>query len=198
MRKLIVSNLISLDGFFDRPGGALDWVILSEEFFDYSADILSAAGSLIFGRLTYDLMLAFWPNAAGEDPRVTEKMNELPKIVFSRTLEKVSWGKWNNVRVCRNAPEEMARLRQVQGGDLLILGSGGLVSSIAPLGLIDEYKLVIQPLVLGKGVPLFGSTPSRINFRLKDSRTLATGVVIQTYIPGENRGLGANLQKTNG
>ncbi len=180
MRKVIVSNVVSLDGFFEGPEKNLDWFVVSDEFFKYAGDMLNEASALLFGRVTYELMVAFWPNATGEDPVVTEKMNSLPKIVFSKTLAAVDW---NNSRlVANNIAEEISALKQQPGKDLVILGSGSIVSQFAQLGLIDEYRIIVTPVILGSGNGQFKNT-DRLSLKLVETKTFKSGVVILYYQP---------------
>ena len=147
MRKVIVSNLVSLDSYFEGPNKELDWFIVEEEFFDYVREMFTTVDTILFGRVTYQMMAEYWPASTDNDPIITNKMNMLPKIVFSKTLEKADWGKWNNVRLIReNMVEEVKKMKQEPGKDMVIFGSGQLVSSLAPLGLIDEYRIIINPL----------------------------------------------------
>src|SRR5215467_2220313 len=117
MRRLIVSNLMSLDGFVAGPKGELDWFVhegfvKGTEFGQYASDLISTVDAVLLGRLTYEEFVSYWPNATNDNPIITERMNNLPKIVFSRTLDKVSWGKWNNARLVKeNAPDEVRRMK---------------------------------------------------------------------------------------
>lgn len=181
MRKVIVSNLMSLDGFMAGPNGEIDWFVVDEEFDDYARELFDSVDTLLFGRVTYQLMAGFWPTpaAAAEDPFITEKMNSLAKVVFSTTLEKAEW---ENTRLVRESPaEEVPRLKQQPGGDMMIFGSGTLVSALAPRGLIDEYRIVVNPVVLGRGKPLFQAMEERIRLKLLRARTLRCGDVILYY-----------------
>jgi dihydrofolate reductase len=183
MRKVIISNLMSLDGFMAGPNGEIDWFVVDEEFDDYARELFDSVDTLLFGRVTYQLMAGFWPTpaAATEDPFITEKMNSLAKVVFSTTLEKAEW---ENTRLVRENPaEEVSRLKRQPGGDMMIFGSGTLVSALAPLGLIDEYRIVVNPVVLGSGKPLFQDIEERIKLKLLRARTLRCGDVILYYRP---------------
>ena len=177
MRKLIVSNLMSLDGFFEGPNKDLDWFVLDEDFFAYSRDLLRSVDVIVFGRTTYEHMAAYWPSAPKDE--IADKMNNLSKIVFSRTLEKAEW---NNSRLVRgNAAEEVAKLKQRPGKDMVILGSATLASSLLQLGLIDEYRVILNPILLGGGNPLFKVLKNRIRLTLQKTRLLRSGVVVLYY-----------------
>ena len=159
MRKVILSNSVTLDGFFEGPNKELDWHIVDEEFNQYANDLLSNVDALLFGRVTYQLMADYWPAAATNpstsksDLEIADKMNNLPKIVFSKTLQEV---KWNNSRLVKeNIAEEISKMKQQPGKDMVIFGSGSIVSTFMQHGLIDEYRIIVNPVVLGNGKPLF-------------------------------------------
>jgi len=182
MRKIIVSNVVTLDGYFEGPDKEIDWFMVSEGFFAYARKVLENADTLLYGRITYELMLAFWPNATDQDPVITEKMNSLPKIVFSNTLKKVEWGKWNNARLVNgNILDEITQLKQQPGKDIVILGSGTLVSQLSQYGLIDEYRIIVNPLILGKGNLMFKDIDHRIGLTLLKTEILDAGVVVLYY-----------------
>jgi dihydrofolate reductase len=184
MRKLFVFNLVTLDGHFEGPNREIDWHNVDAEFNEYAIDMLNDLDTLIFGRVTYELMASYWPtpDAIKNDPIVAEKMNTLPKIVFSKTLEKVDW---KNTRLVKdNIEEEIQKMKKQPGKDMVILGSGSIVSGFAPLGLIDEYRIMVNPVVLGSGNPLFKGIKDRLNLRLIKTRTFRNGNVLLYYQPG--------------
>jgi dihydrofolate reductase len=186
MRKLIVSEMVSLDGFFAGPDGSSDWHVVDDEFNTFSRRQLDEMDMLLFGRVTYELMASYWPTeaAALDDPEVAVAMNRLPKLVFSRTLNTVDW---TNSRLARNdLAEEVIRLKVQAGKDIAIFGSGEVVSALAPLGLIDEYRLFVCPVVLGNGKPLFAGLSDRLNLKLLKAQPLASGVVLLHYQPADN------------
>ncbi len=177
MSRVIVSNLVSIDGLFEGPDGELDWHVVEEEFFDYAKRLLRSAAGLLFGRRTYLHMASYWPTAPSDE--IADTMNGLPKIVFSRTLERADWA---NARLVRGeATEEVARLRREPGKDLVILGSAVLVSSLLRAGLIDEYRMIVNPVILGRGRPQFTDITARIGLRLTQATALRSGVVILHY-----------------
>jgi dihydrofolate reductase len=123
-------------------------------------------------------------SATDDDPVITERINNLPKFVFSRTLKKVEWGKWNNAKLIKeNAVEEVGRLKQEMGKDLVIYGSGDLVSFLMKVGLIDEYQLFVQPVVLGKGKPQFKDLDQRFELKLITTKPFRSGAVGLYYQP---------------
>jgi dihydrofolate reductase len=183
MRKIIASNCISIDGFIEGPNKEIDWFVWDEDMENYSKNMLNSVDSILFGRVTYALMAGFWPTTAAvnEDPVITEAMNNLPKIVFSKTLEKVEW---NNSRLIKdNIKEEVIKLKQKPGKDIVIFGSGILVSSFAQMGLIDEYRFIINPIILGKGNPQFKNINNRHHLKLLETKSFKCGNVILYYKP---------------
>ena len=189
MRKVILSNAVTLDGFFAGPNKELDWHIVDEEFNQYAIDLLSKVDALLFGRVTYQLMADYWPAAATNpstpksDLEIADKMNNLPKIVFSKTLQEV---KWNNSRLVKeNIAEEISKMKQQPGKDMVIFGSGSIVSTFMQHGLIDEYRIIVNPVVLGNGKPLFKGINDKQNLKLLKTRVFGSGVVILFYEPAQ-------------
>lgn len=181
MSRLILWNVISLDGYFE---GAKSWdVEWFHSFYDkdqeeVSIEQLHQAGALLFGRVTYEGMAAYWQTATGV---VADYMNRLPKVVFSRTLERAEW---NNTRLVHDhAVEEAAKLKREIDGDLYVFGSGQLCATLLEAGLFDEVRLGVVPIVLGRGATLFGRDLSRLRLKLLEARPLSTGTVILRYAP---------------
>jgi dihydrofolate reductase len=173
-------NMVSLDGFFEGPNRDIDWHRVDEEFNDFSIEQVKTADGLIFGRVTYELMASYWPtdDALSNDPQIAEKMNTVSKIVFSRTLDRADW---HNTRLIKGeAVEEVRRLKQQSGGNLFVLGSADLSSSLIPQGLIDEFRIMVNPVVLGSGNPLFRD---KLNLKLLETRTFQNGNVLLYYEP---------------
>ena len=187
MRKVILSINTTLDGFFEGPNKELDWHSVDEEGKEYANDLLSDVDALLFGRVTYQLMADYWPAAATNpstpksDLEIADKMNNLPKIVFSKTLHEV---KWNNSRLVKeNIAEEISKMKQQSGKDMVIFGSGSIVSTFMQHGLIDEYRIIVNPVVLGNGNPLFKGINSKQNLKLLRTRVFSSGEVILYYEP---------------
>jgi dihydrofolate reductase len=181
MRKIILFNMVSVDGLFEGPDGNIDWHRTDEEFNDFAIDQLNSAGGLLFGRLTYQLMASYWPNAGQDDPDVAEKMNSLPKYVFSRTLQSADW---ENTRLVKDdAAAEVKRLKQEPGSDLFIFGSADLAAALTAQGLIDEYRLIINPVILGSGRPLFQYGQPPLKLKLVRTHTFKNGNVLLCYQP---------------
>ncbi len=187
MRKIIFQMMVSLDGYFEGPDKELDWHLVDDEFNDYASDLLNSVDTLLFGRVTYQLMESYWPTptAKTNDPTIAEKMNSLPKIVFSKTLAKAEW---NNTRLVKeNAAEEISKLKRLPGKDMAIFGSSDLAVSLMPSGLIDEYRIFVNPVVLGGGKPLLKGLKGRLNLALVRTRTFKSGLVLLSYKPGEKK-----------
>jgi dihydrofolate reductase len=177
MRKVIVSNVASLDGFFETPDKKLDWVVTDAEFFDYAKAMLRGADTLLFGRATYEHMANYWPTAPAEE--IAEKMNNLPKLVFSRNLQKVEW---NNSRLAKKNPEEeVSNLKEQPGKDMVVLGSATVASCLLQAGLVDEYRVILQPVLIVKGNPLFKDITERMQLKLISARAFGSGVVLLNY-----------------
>ena len=187
MRKLTVFNQITLDGYFTGENGDLSWAHTREdqdtEWTEFIAGNAKSGGVLVFGRVTYDLMAGYWPTpeAAKLDPVVARQMNELPKIVFSKSLKKADW---NNTRVLHGDPAgEIRRLKQEPGKDMVIFGSGTIIAQLAPEGLIDEYQLIVKPVVIGKGRSLFEGVEGQLELKRIRERSFKNGRVLLCYQP---------------
>jgi dihydrofolate reductase len=176
-RKVVASTYVTLDGYIDEPG-QWSFPFWSEEASQFKARELFASDALLLGRLTYEGFAAAWPTIeAGE---FGEKMNSMPKYVASRTLDSATW---NATIIKGDVAAAVRALKQEDGGDLLIAGSGQLIDFLTGHDLIDEYRLMVHPIVLGSGTKrLFASAPRR-TFTFVDSMTFPTGVVVQTYRP---------------
>jgi dihydrofolate reductase len=184
MRKLIVFNIVSLDGFFVDGKGDMSWAHKNDaEWNTFVSGNASGSGLLVFGRITYQLMASYWPTpmALQNSPIVAKGMNEMPKIVFSRTLDNTSWS--NTKLIKGDLAAEVRKLKQESGPDMVILGSGTIVSQLAQQSLIDEYQLAVSPIVLGKGRTLFEGVKEKLNLRLARSRTFGNGTVFACYQP---------------
>ncbi len=181
MRKLVLFMHTSLDGFVAGPNGELDWISYDKELEKYAAEIVSTVGSPLYGRVTYQMMENYWPTVL-KNPSSTKYelehahwVENINKIVFSKTLQKVEW---KNTRLIKeNIAEEIQKLKLLAGKDLVIFGSPGLAHTLMRLGLIDEYRLTVNPVVLGRGIPLFKEIKDKINLRLINAKTFNSGVV---------------------
>ena len=178
MRRLITWNMLSLDGFFAAPGGNLDWFVFEEELDRYIKDNQLASDTLLFGRATYEGMAAYWTTAAGE---IADFMNGTAKYVFSRTLEKADWR--NTTLVKGDAAETVRRLKSEPGKDIFVFGSANFTATLMRHKLVDEYRIGLNPVILGKGIPLFKEGIEPVKLRLTLTRPLKSGVVILHYEP---------------
>jgi dihydrofolate reductase len=181
MGRLIQWNMVSLDGYFE---GAMSWEIdwfqplFNDQLLSFSLEQLRRADALLFGRVTYEGMAAYWQTASGE---AAGYMNRLPKVVFSSTLEAVHW---NNSRlVTGDIGIEVSRLRHESSGDLYVFGSGKLCAALLEANLFDEIRLCVMPIVLGQGATLFGRGMDRMRMKLLEARPLSNGCVILRYEP---------------
>ncbi len=173
-----------MDGYLAGPNNEVDWFVYDEEFGQYARNMLNEVGAILYGRVTYEWNSSYWPTATNNDSVVIEKMNTLPKIVFSTTLDKVSWGKFDNARLIKNNVEaEVKKLKQEPGKDMVIFGSGKVVSSFLKMGLIDELRIFVQPIILGAGLQMFRGLPERHKLKLVSSRPFKSGVVELVYHP---------------
>lgn len=184
MRKIIVSNLISIDGYFEGLNQDLSWFVTDTDFFDYAVNQLFEVDTMLFGRITYQQMAAYWPNAETKNDAlatIKEKMNSLKKIIFSKTLAEADWN--NSEIIKEHITEKVKKLKQQPGKDMVIFGSGTIVSELTQLKLIDEYRLIVNPVILGNGNPLFKSINESLKLKLIHTKTLGSGVVILYYQP---------------
>jgi dihydrofolate reductase len=186
MRKLVVFNHMSLDGFFVDVNGDMRWaktVDQDEEWNAFVAENASGGGVLVFGRITYELMAGFWPTpfAIENMPIVAKGMNSMPKVVFSRTLDQASW---NNTKLVKgDMATEIGKMKKEPGDGMVILGSGSIVSQLASEGLIDEYQVVVNPIVLGKGRTMFDGVKEKLYLKLQKTRAFGNGNVFLCYEP---------------
>lgn len=183
MRKLFLFNLISLDGFFEGPNKELDWHNVDDEFNEFAIEQLDSIDMILFGRITYELMAGFWPSdeAIKGDPEVANRMNSIKKAVFSKTLPKANWN--NTTLISENAPAEVAKLKNMPGKDIAIFGSFGLALTLLPDNLIDEFRIMINPVVLGEGKQMFDSITERLHLKLTGTKVFKSGNVLLYYQP---------------
>jgi len=181
MRKLIAAINMTLDGFCDHTAGIAD-----DELHQHYNELLSNAGGIIYGRITYQLMESYWPtvvkNPTGNKPMDEFAVNiqNIPKIVFSHTLNHVEW---KNVKLAKGGvKEEVLELKQQPGKDIFV-GSPSLIITLMKLDLIDEYQLCVHPVILGRGLPLFKNINDRMILKLLKTKTLSSGAIILYYEP---------------
>jgi dihydrofolate reductase len=174
MSKVIAAEYLTLDGVMENPAWTAPY--FNDELGEFQGELMASSDALLLGRVTYEAFAGAWPNMP--DAPGADRMNSLPKYVASRTLQTAEW---NASIIQSEVAAEVARLKQERGQNLLIYGSGQLVEYLRQHGLIDEYRLMIFPVVLGSGKRLFASAST--DFKLKSSHTTSTGVLVLTYQP---------------
>jgi dihydrofolate reductase len=186
MQKLIVFNHVSLDGYFVDAEESMSWAKMAEpdkEWNDFVAENAKGDGALVFGRKTYELMMQYWPTpmAAQHQPVVAERMNAMPKFVVSKTLHQATW---NNTTLLKgDAADNIRKLKKESSRGMCILGSGTLVADLAEEGLIDEFQVVLNPIVLGKGRTMFEGVRANIGLKVTKERKFSNGCVYLCYEP---------------
>lgn len=185
MRKVILQMLTTLDGYFEGLNQEIDWHNVDAEFEDHALELISQVDLMLFGRVTYEMMADFWPTeqARKEDPVMADVMNHFEKIVFSNTLNKAIWE--NSRLVTGDAADEVRRLKQLPGKNLVIFGSSDLAASLLSEGLIDELQIIVNPILLGEGKPLLKGIQRRQPLKLIAVRTFQNGNVLLTYQPAQ-------------
>jgi dihydrofolate reductase len=182
MSKLTVFNFTTLNGYFEGPNHDLGWHHKGGEPADFAVDMLGNDGTLLFGRVTYQMMASYWPTplASEHDAEMAKGMNAADKVVFSRTLRAPEW---HNSRLATGTlHDEVLQLKQ-RDKDACVLGSGSLVTQLAEANLVDEYSFMIDPVALGEGTPLFKGLRRTLDLKLTASRVFANGAVLLTYRP---------------
>jgi dihydrofolate reductase len=182
--RLVAFTNLTLDGYFSGPNGDLGWAKRNSdpEYDAFVADNAKSGGALLLGRITYDMMASYWPTpqAARNDPAVAQSMNRLPKVVVSRTLSRASWS--NTTLLKGDLLAEVRKLKR-SGTDVAILGSGSIVAQLTKEGLIDEYQVMMNPVVLGQGKSLFEGIARPLALTLTKSRSFGNGNVFLCYQP---------------
>ena len=182
MAKLMVFNQVSLDGYFTDARNDMSWAHKTDpEWAAFTAENARGGAKLLFGRVTYEMMASFWPTPAARQaaPDVASAMNKLPKVVFSRTLKETAW---SNTTLLKEDPAGSVRaMKQREKQDLVIMGSGTIVSLLAQADLIDEYEVVVNPLVLGRGRTMFDGIDRRLPLKLTRTRQFTNGNVVLWY-----------------
>jgi dihydrofolate reductase len=185
MRRLILDTITSLDGYYTSLRGEIDWFGFDADEWSWSVNINRGVDTMLYGRVTYEEFRQFWPTPApkkmGINPDLIRQLNDLQKVVFSRTLAKAAWKPSTLVR--GNPVEVVSRLKRQPGKDLIVVGSGTLVGSLLRAGLIDEYYVRVRPIILGSGRPLFVDPDGRHPLKLVSAKTFKTGVVGLHYEP---------------
>ena len=180
MRRVVLQMGVTLDGYVAGPGGEGDWGLPAEhpDVRAWKVASLRQAGTHIMGRVTYEQMATHWPTASGD---YAEFMNNLPKVVFSTTLPAAGWA---GSRIARgDLAEEISALKNEPGGEIMAHGGAAFVQALSRLGLIDEYRMVILPVALGNGLPLFKDLDKPLRVDLTEARSFPDGTVIHVYQP---------------
>jgi dihydrofolate reductase len=183
MRRVLFFMMVSLDGYYEGPDQDIGWHNTDEEFNDFAIAQLQEVDTLLFGRVTYQMMAGYWPTtqARADDPVVSEKMNSTPKIVFSRTMAEPQWE--NSRLVSGDFAAEVTRLKSQPGKDMIIFGSSDLAVGFLEHGLLDELRIMVNPVVLGGGKPVFHGIHDRLGLKLLRTRLFRSGNVLLCYQP---------------
>ena len=182
MRRLTVFNQVSLDGYIADAHGDMSWAHKEDpEWNAFAAENAGGDGVLLFGRVTYDLMASYWPTAAAlkNAPAIAEGMNRMQKVVFSRKMKKADWQ--NTTLVKKDIVGAVRKMKNERGPGLVILGSGSIVAQLTEARLIDEYQMVVNPIVLGKGKTMFDGLKKAVTLRLTRTRPFTNGNVVLWY-----------------
>jgi dihydrofolate reductase len=185
VRRLVATEFLSVDALMNSPG---EW---QEPYFDENlgnemAGIMAGADAMLLGRVTYEEFASFWSRRSLEDDPGADFMNNTPKYVVSTTLNAVDWS--NSTLIKGDLADEVGKLKRQDGKDLLLMGSGGLLRSLLAMGLVDELRLQIHPIILGRGKPLFDASNAMSPLALTDSKVFGRGVLALTYRPAQSAG----------
>ena len=186
MRKLIVFNHVTLDGYFAGANGDFSWARAGNDDAEYQAWVTENSkgdAQLLFGRVTYNLMAGYWPSpmASQHDPIVAKRMNSLPKVVFSGTMDQALW---NNTRLVKgDIVSEIKKMKAEPGPDMLIFGSGSIIAQLAPEHMIDEYQMVLDPVAIGAGKTMFNGMQEMLNLKLTKTRIFNNGKIFLSFEP---------------
>ena len=185
MRKVIIDTIISLDGYYTSLKNEIDWFDFDKQEVDWSKEILRRVDTMLYGRVTYEDFRAFWPRANatpdGFDSEIIGQLNGHHKVVFSRTLADVPWQP--AVLVREDPASAVAKLKQGPGKDMVVVGSGTLISALVRSGLVDEYRVRVRPIILGAGKSLFADKDARHPLKLVSGKKLGNGVMALHYEP---------------
>lgn len=185
MSKLHAFIFVTLNGYYKGPDDDISWHMHGAEENEYAAESLGSGNILLFGRVTYEMMAGYWPTAMAmqHDPTVAKGMNSADKIVFSKTLKKVEWA--NTTLVKGDMIEEVIKLKQKSGKDMTLLGSGNVLTQLAEHSLIDEYAIMVDPIILSKGTTIFKNLKNKLNIKLTGAKSFKSGVVLLRYTSGK-------------
>jgi dihydrofolate reductase len=197
MRRIVMFNRVSADGYFAGPDGSLDWVVPDDQLDAEGAGGIPGSGAILFGRRTYEMFEAFWPHALDDSPtapdphgpvrrsaamkRMAIWINEATKVVFSRTLKDVTWA--NSDLRHELEPSEIDAMKAQPGKDMMVFGAGSIVSQLTEHGLIDEYQFVVSPILLGDGRSLISGVTNNLRLELLELKKYDSGNVMLRYAP---------------
>jgi dihydrofolate reductase len=183
--KLFLQINTSLDGYIEDPTGEIDWHFVDDEFEEFVNATLRSIEAMVFGRVAYEKLAEYWPTAAS-NPDASERhieaarlMNELPKYVVTNSLERTEWQ--NSYIISGDVGHEIKGLKEGASRDIALFAGAGVASSLARLGLIDEYRIILNPILLGAGTPLFIGGHDKTNLRLRETRRFSSGALVITY-----------------
>jgi dihydrofolate reductase len=188
MRNVILQIDLSLDGFIADENDGLSWVTDDDEMNRDASDFLSTADTILLGRVAYQMFVSYWPSAdtkgSGIESVLASQINQATKLIFSRTLEKVEWGTWNNaVLVKDKVADEIAKRKALPGKNMLLYAGASIAETFMKQNLIDEYRLRIHPVALGKGKPLFQGLVNPLHLKLVKTKRYQNGAVLLQYLP---------------
>lgn len=183
MRKIIVSEFLSVDGVMEAPE-KWHFPYISDDMADYTMEQIQATDVMLLGRVTYQAFAAYWPLQTNNEFGIADKLNSTPKFVVSSTLEKVEWN--NSTLLNENFTQEITRLKQQGDGVIGITGSATLVQSLMQADLIDEYQLMVHPIILGSGMRLFKGEVDTTALKLVETKNFDSGVIVLTYQGAKN------------
>jgi dihydrofolate reductase len=199
MRKIKLQMQLSLDGFVCGPRGEMDWMVWEwdDVLKKYVGDLTNSADTFLMGRNTGEGMAVYWPTVASnpeskdEDKWMADKLNNLPKVIFSRTVTNINW---TNARVANDIVEEVRELKKEPGKDILLYGGASLVSSFIRENLVDEYHLFVNPAIIGKGKTIFNNLKEKMDLKLIKAVQSATGIVILYYVSKKENEINSSLE----
>jgi len=188
MRKLVVAEFITLDGYIAGPSGHLDFGGSFDDVDgEFQKEMIATQlkwGLLLLGQRTYDEISSSWASTPVEGNPIAKFMNTIPKVVVSSKLKNAPWGKWESAKiVSQNIREEVENLKKVPDKDIAVLGSANLSQQLVEMGLVDEYSLIVFPVIAGSGIPLFSKKNHDLRFKLLQNRQLKSGLLIIRYQP---------------
>ena len=186
MRRIIASEFVSADGFIVGLKEDMSWVMnnFNEEMGKYAGGLMESMDTVLLGRVTYEIMSRAWPNMTEETSPGADRMNSAAKVVVSKTLREAPWGKYAPARIIGgNVERQIIELKQSLGKNVVIYGSANLVQNLTEMSMTDEYQLLVHPILLGDGKPLFGRMQQPVNLKLLRTQTFGNGVNVLYYEP---------------